>query len=231
MSVGPHYRPESRNLNPTGRGYLPEQRNSQNFMQRRPSTYQLDRQATYGEEEEDYEYCRPRGSTIGDCEPEERFGRSHLARGGLYNRNTLGVGGLGSYDNMFYGPGSMYGGGMGMIASPQEQMMRAEMMRRSPYGAMDPLMMGGGRMGMGGGYGYGGMGGYGLYGPGSLYGPSIMPRPRPLMGAMDPMSHMAGMGLYGGLYPRRPYRMSGLVETPSHHLTRAKSWSAYGRLY
>lgn len=135
---------------------------------------------------------------------------------------------------MFYGQGSMYGGGMGMMStSPREQMMRAEMMRRSrdPYGAMDPLMMGGARMGMGGGYGYDGLGGCGLYGPGSLYGPSIMPHPRPLMGTMGPVSHMAGMGLYGGLYPHRPYRMSGLVETPSHHLTRAKSWSAYGRLY
>ncbi|KAA1065185.1 hypothetical protein PGTUg99_018583 [Puccinia graminis f. sp. tritici] len=85
---------------------------------------------------------------------------------------------------------------------------------------------------------YGGMGGYGvgpsMYGPGSVYGAGVMTRPRPMMGmgpvgmCMGGMGMGMGMGMYG-----RPYQMSGLVETPSPHghLTRAKSWSAYGRMF
>ncbi|PLW12320.1 hypothetical protein PCANC_18322 [Puccinia coronata f. sp. avenae] len=186
-----------------------------------PNTYQLDRQ-TYGQDEEDYEYCRPRGSTIGDCEPD--------IFGGHRRRGSFGLGGhLGNQGahNMY---GSMYGMGM-MGASPREQMMRAQMMRGDLY-SMDPMMS---RMGMGSGYGgmYGGMGGYGMCGPGSIYGGGMMGRSMMGMGPMGGMGMGMGMyggGMYGGMYGR-PYRMSGLVETPSPHLTRAKTWSAYGRLY
>ncbi|EHS62761.1 hypothetical protein PGTUg99_032604 [Puccinia graminis f. sp. tritici] len=225
MSAGPTYRSESRNFNPGGRCYPGDQR-GQHFLQRRPSNYQLGRQL-YGDDEEDLEYCRPRGSTIGDFD-QDTFGG---------HRRRASFGGNIGGNNMY---GSAYGPGMGMMSSsPREQMLRAQMMRGDLY-AMDPMM---GRMGLGAGYGsmYGGMGGYGvgpsMYGPGSVYGAGMMTRPRPMMG-MGPVGMggmgmgmgMGGMGMGMGMYGR-PYRMSGLVETPSPHLTRAKSWSAYGRMF
>ncbi|WAQ84923.1 hypothetical protein PtA15_5A496 [Puccinia triticina] len=157
MSAGPQYRSESRNFNPGGR--YPGDQRGQNFLQRRPSNYQLGHQ-TYVDDDEDLDYCRPRGSTIGELE-QDNFA--------AHRRRASFGGNLGG-NNMY---GSAYGMGM-MGSSPREQMMRAQMMRGDLY-SMDPMM---GRMGLGGGYGgpgmYGGMGGYGagpsMYGAGSAYG-------------------------------------------------------------
>lgn len=158
------------------------------------------------DDDDDAELCRPRGSTIGD------FDLDHLRA--HRRRNSLGT-------------GNMYGYGMGLMGtSPREHMLRAQMMRGDLY-SMDPLM---GRMGMGGpGYGmypggsmYGGLGAGSMYG--GMYGPGMMGRP-PMVGMGIPP--MGGMGMYGRPYP---YRMSGLVDSHSPCLTRAKSWSAYGRL-
>ncbi|KAI9622562.1 hypothetical protein KEM48_007179 [Puccinia striiformis f. sp. tritici PST-130] len=126
MSVPP-LRSESRNFNLGGR-YPGDQLRAQNVLQRRPSNYQLDRQ-TYADDDEDYEYCRPRGSTIGELD-QDNFGRQPQ------HRASFG-GNLGRNNNMY---GSAYGVGM-MSSSPREQMMRAQMMRGDLY-AMDPMMDG-----------------------------------------------------------------------------------------
>ncbi|KAH9819661.1 hypothetical protein DFH28DRAFT_886188 [Melampsora americana] len=140
---------------------------------------------------------------------------------------------------------SLYGGSV----SPREEILRAQMMRGGMNGSLYNYPMAGGSL-----YGppmsrYGGTGG--------MYGGLGMCRPSSVMG-MGGMGYgmggmrtgmgygamgyggmgMGGMG-YGGLGMGvmgyggyvRPYRTSGLVESRSPHLCRAKSWSAHARLF
>ncbi|CAH7681935.1 expressed protein [Phakopsora pachyrhizi] len=223
----------------------------QNCQINAPQTNHI--QQDYFEDSDDEDFYRPRGSNVEDRDLDVESLESHIRHGSVVDGNMYGngygmgmmsssprehmmraqmmragggPGGLYSMDMGGMGMGPMYGGygysqfGGGMY--PPASMVGRGSMLASPMcrgGMMPHPQMGGMGMVPSGRLGMGGMGGMGMG-----------------MGAMGGMGGMGGMGMRGmgmgmgmGYGPRFP-RMGGLVESRSPRMTRAKSWSATGRM-